>query len=92
MGKLKSKALETANEDIQIHELTEQEMNYLRLLSLSLQYHTMSQKIISGFLYLVCVTRFSYPGNTNLQFEIDLDKEDRKLTVQLVPDSAIPEA
>lgn len=92
MGNLKKQALESNTEDIQTHELTEQEMIYLRLLNLSLQFHTMSQKIMSGFLYHVCVTRLGYPVNTNLQFEIDLDKEDRKLTVQLVADSVIPEA
>jgi hypothetical protein len=49
MGKLKDEATATATEDIQQHKLTDGEMNYLRLLNIALQYHTMGQKIMSGF-------------------------------------------
>ena len=53
MGTLKSQALKKDNEDIQTHSLTDQEITYLRLLNLTLQYHTYGQKIMSGFLYYI---------------------------------------
>lgn len=85
MGKLKDEATATATEDIQQHKLTDSEMNYLRLLNIALQYHTMGQKIMSGFLYYVCTQRLGYTDGTNLQFEIDFDKQDNMLTIKLLP-------
>jgi hypothetical protein len=85
MGKLKDEATNTQTEDIQQHKLTEGEMNYLRLLNIALQYHTMGQKIMSGYLYYVCTQRLGYTNGTNLQFELDFDKQDSILTVKLLP-------
>lgn len=85
MGKLKDEATKTETEDIQQHKLTDGEMNYLRLLNIALQYHTMGQKIMSGYLYYVCTQRLGYTDGTNLQFEIDFDKQDNMLTVKLLP-------
>jgi hypothetical protein len=87
MGKLKDEATATATEDIQQHKLTDGEMNYLRLLNIALQYHTMGQKIMSGFLYYVCTARLGYKDGTNLQFELDFDKQDNMLTVKLLPEN-----
>lgn len=89
MGKLKSEALETNTEDIQQHKLTDSEVNYLRLLNMTLQYHTMGQKILSGFLYYVCTNRLGYKDGVNLQFEFDFGKEDNTLTVKLLPDTPL---
>jgi hypothetical protein len=85
MGKLKDEATTNATEDVQTHKLTDGEMNYLRLLNIALQYHTMGQKIMSGFLYYVCTQRLGYTDGTNLQFELDFDKQDNILTVKLLP-------
>jgi hypothetical protein len=85
MGKLKDEATKTDTEDIQQHKLTDSEMNYLRLLNIALQYHTMGQKIMSGFLYYICTSRLDYKDGTNLQFELDFDKQDSMLTVKLLP-------
>lgn len=86
MGELKDKALEqSADENVRTVELTEQEMNYIRLLNLTLQYHTHGQKIVSGFLYYVATNRLGYTKDANLQFKLDLSKEDRLLTIQLMP-------
>jgi hypothetical protein len=87
MGKLKDEATATQTEDIQQHKLTDGEMNYLRLLNIALQYHTMGQKIMSGFLYYVCTARLGYKDGTNLQFELDFDKQDNMLTVKLLPEN-----
>jgi hypothetical protein len=100
MGSLKEEALNTTNEDIQQHKLTDSEMGYLRLLNVALQFHTLGQKIVSGFLYYVCIQRLGYKDGVNLQFEIDLNKQDSMLTVKLLPegvtevqqDQAAPEA
>lgn len=86
MGNLKDEQLKTDTEDIQTHELTEAEMNYLRLLNLALQFHTMAQKIMSGYLYYVSTTRLGYKDGVNLQFEIDLQKDGRQLTIKLLPE------
>lgn len=86
MGKLKDEATKTDTEDIQQHKLTDSEMNYLRLLNLSLQYHTLGQKIMSGFLYYVCTNRLGYKDGMNLQFELDFDKQDNTVTVKLLPE------
>lgn len=85
MGKLKDEATSNATEDVQQHKLTDGEMNYLRLLNIALQYHTMGQKIMSGYLYYVCTQRLGYKDGTNLQFELDFDKQDNMLTVKLLP-------
>lgn len=88
MGHLKDEATSNATEDVQTHKLTDGEMNYLRLLNIALQYHTMGQKIMSGFLYYVCTQRLGYKDGTNLQFELDFDKQDNMLTVKLLPMNA----
>jgi len=85
MGSLKDKALETASEDAVKHVLTDAEISYLKLLNLTLQYHTMGQRIMSGFLFYVATTRLGYPEDANLQFELDLQKDDKVLTVTLMP-------
>lgn len=87
MGKLKDEATKTNTEDIQQHKLTDGEMNYLRLLNLALQFHTMGQKMLSGFLYYVCTSRLGYKDSTNLQFELDFDKQDNILTIKLLPEN-----
>src|SRR5438270_7555764 len=87
MGKLKDEATTNATEDVQEHKLTDAEMNYLRLLNIALQYHTMGQKIMSGYLYYVCTQRLGYKDGTNLQFELDFDKNDNMLTVKLLPEN-----
>jgi hypothetical protein len=88
MGKLKDEATTNATEDVQQHKLTDGEMNYLRLLNIALQYHTMGQKIMSGFLYYVCTNRLGYKDGTNLQFEVDFDKTDNLVTVKMLPMNA----
>jgi len=85
MGKLKDEATATQTEDIQEHKLNDNEANYLRLLNLSLQYHTMGQKIMSGFLYYVCTQRLGYKPGTNLQFEFNFDTPDNMLIVKMLP-------
>lgn len=92
MGKLKDESLQTNTEDIQQHKLTEAEVNYLRLLNLSLTYHTMGQKILSGFLYYVCTNRLGYKDGVNLQFEFDFGKDDNILTVKLLPEMPVAPA
>lgn len=92
MGKLKSEALANVNEDIQQHKLTDVEANYLRLLNLALQYHTLSGKIMSGYLYQICVNQFGYTQGVNLQFEFDFDSQDNLLTVKLLPESALEQS
>lgn len=86
MGDLKQEAINNTSEDIQQHKLTDAEMNYLRLLNMSLQFHTFGQKILSGFLYYVCTNRLGYKDGVNLQFELDFDKQDNLLTVKLLPE------
>jgi len=88
MSSIKDKALANDNEDAVKHVLTEAEVNYLKLLNLTLQYHTMGQRIMSGFLFYVATTRLGYAEDSNLQFELDLESEDKVLTVTLMP--AIP--
>lgn len=83
MGQLKDQALES--EDTKIHELNDGELGYLRLLNMTLQYHTLAQKIFSGFLYYVCVTRLGYIEGSSLQFQIDLNQEKPSLSVTLLP-------
>jgi hypothetical protein len=85
MGSLKDQALENTSEGTTTHELTEQEMSYLRLLNKTLVFHTYGSNIQSGFLYYVSTNRLGYAQGTDLQFEIDLEKEDNLLTVKLLP-------
>lgn len=85
MGKLKDEATKTDSEDIQSHKLTDSEANYLRLLNLSLQYHTLSGKIMSGYLYYVCTQRLGYKSGINLQFEFNFDTPENVLIVKMLP-------
>lgn len=89
MGKLKDEATAPKapenNMDMQVHQLNDSEMGYLRLLNVALQYHTLGQKIMSGYLYYVCIQRLGYENGINLQFEIDFDKQDNLLTVKALP-------
>lgn len=85
MGNLKNEALQ--NEDVTVHELNDSEMNYLKLLNMALQFHTLGQKILSGYIYYVAVTRLGYKEGSNLQFEIDLNSDDNKVTVKLLPEN-----
>jgi len=89
MGKLRDEAAAKVTEDVQEHKLTDAEMGYLRMLNLSLQYHVYGQKIVSGFLYYICTTRLGYKDGTNLQFELDFDKQDNMLIVKILPDDAL---
>lgn len=85
MGKLKNEAMKNESEDLQQHKLLDSEANYLRLLNLALQYHTLGQKIMSGFLYYVSTTRLGYKDGSSLQFEFDFDGQDNMLAVKLLP-------
>jgi len=85
MGKLKDEATINTSEDLQEHKLSESEANYLRLLNLALQYNTLGQKIMSGFLYYVCVQRLGYKPGVNLQFEFNFDTTENILIVKLLP-------
>ena len=67
------------------HILTEREFNYLGLLNSALGLHTLKDRIISGFLYYVCTTKFGYAEDVNLLFEIDLDADTRELKVREIP-------
>lgn len=78
MGKAKT-------DESQVFTLTEQEYNMLKVMNLALQYNTAGQKIISGFLYYVCNSRFDYVDGVNLQFELDFEKDDRELKVTVIP-------
>ena len=85
MGKLRDKAMkESTDENVRTVELTEQEFNYIKILNSSLQFHTLGQKIISGFLYYVASNRLGYTKDANLQFQIDMATDDRKLTITLI--------
>jgi len=85
MGKVKKTADNT-------HVLTEREFNYLKLLHSALTFHTLSDRIISGYLYYVCTSRFGYADDINLLFEIDLDLDTRELKVQEVKNEDIEKA
>jgi len=66
------------------HILTEKEVNYLKMMALSLTYNIAKDKLISGFLYYICTQRFGYAEDIDLQFEIDLEDKARELTVKEV--------
>jgi hypothetical protein len=85
MGKLRDEATTNTSEDLQEHKLTEAEANYLRLLNLGLQYNTLGPKIMSGYLYYVCIQRLGYKQGVNLQFEFDFDKPENILVVKMLP-------
>lgn len=87
MGKIKH-----SEKNGKTHILSEREINYLKILNISLQYHVWKDKIISGFLYFICTTRFGYKENENLIFEIDLDSDKSELKVKEVPAEAIEKA
>ena len=74
MGKIKQATDQT-------HELTEQEYNILKLMNEALRYNVAGNKIISGFLYYICVSRLGYEDGADLQFEIDFEKDDRELKI-----------
>lgn len=84
MGKLKDEALQTNTEDIKQHQLTDHEAGYLRLLNLSLAYHTLRNDILTYFLMYVSTSRLGYTEGANLQFEFDFDKQDNILTVKVI--------
>ena len=84
MGNLKDEAT-SKKSNVQQHELVSSEVQYLRLLNLSLQYHTLGQRIMSGFLYYVCINRLGYEDGQNLKFEFDFQKEDGILSVETLP-------
>lgn len=85
MGDLKKQALAKETTDTQTHELSQQEMNYIKLLNMTLQFHTHAQKLISGYLYYISTNRLGYENGVDLQFELDFDKDDNMLTVKLLP-------
>jgi hypothetical protein len=89
MGKLRDEALSKQTEDTQSHELTSQEMNYLKLLNMTLQFHTHAQKLVSGYLYYICTGRLGYENGVDLRFELDFDKDDNMLTVTVLPPAPI---
>ena len=86
MGKVKQ-----GNKDKKF-TLTEREYNYLKILNLALQYNLLKDKCISGYLYYVCSQRFGFKEDQNLQFEIDLDKDNGELTVTEIPTEVIKKA
>ena len=88
MGKIKKADQESQGK---MHELSEREYNYIKLVNISCQFNVYKYKIISGFLYEVCNKRFGYPEEQNLVFEIDLEKEDKMLIVREIPTEAIQE-
>lgn len=86
---MKDEQLSTNTEDIQQHQLTDVEANYLRLLNLALQYHTLSGKIMSGYLYQIAVNRLGYKTGVNLQFEFNFDDPANMLIIKIVPASEL---
>lgn len=82
MGKLKQSTSKQYN-------LSEKEFNYLKLLNIALVYNELKNKCISGYLYQICHLRFGYKEDQNLQFEIDLEKDNGVLEVRELPDELI---
>lgn len=87
MGKIKAK-----KDDIKTYTLSEREFNYLKILNIALQYSTLKDKLISGFLYYICNNRFAYGEDVNLVFEIDLDDDKRELKVKEISNETIEQA
>lgn len=75
-----------------VHILTEREYNYLKLLNTAMTFHTLKDRIISGYLYYVCTTKFGYSEDINLLFEIDLDDDKRELKIQEIKNEDIQNA
>lgn len=71
------------------YTLSEREFNYLKILNLALQFSTLKDKAISGFLYYVCNSRFGFKEDQNLIFEIDLEDDKKQLHVKEIPTEAI---
>lgn len=93
MGDLKNKAMNNAapSEDTQLFKLNEDEAAHLRLLNLGLQFHTLAQKIMSGYLYYVCTNRLGYEKGVNLSFRFDFSQDNNMLEVTLLPASLVEE-
>jgi hypothetical protein len=88
MGSLRDKTLKSeSTEDTQSHTLNPDESSYLRLLNVALQFHTLGQKIMSGYLYYVATHRLGYKEGVNLQFNFDFNAEDDVLQVTLLPET-----
>jgi hypothetical protein len=81
MGKAKQNEAKT-------YELTEHEWSYIKILSTTLVYHVLRDKIISGFLYHIAHSRLNYSAELNLQFEIDLDGEKQEIKITEIPAEA----
>lgn len=70
------------------YSLTEYEAKFLKELNVLLQWHIAKNQIISTFLTYVANNRLGYTkikSGYNLQYEIDLEKDDKKLTIREVP-------
>lgn len=68
-------------------ELTDFEFAFLKELQILLQFHTGQVRILSNLLTLICVNRLGYgevKENYDLEFQINLDKDDKKLVVKEV--------
>lgn len=87
MGKIKQQKSEEKK-----YTLSEREFNYLKILNIALQYNTLKDKLISGFLYYVCNNRFGYSKDVNLVFEVDLEDEKRQLSIKELPNDIIEQA
>lgn len=87
MGKIKQ-----ATDDTKSYVLTPREFDFLKILSYALDTSIFKDKVISGFTYYLCNTRFGYAENVSLTFEIDLADESRTLKVRDVTDEPLPPA
>lgn len=87
MGKIKH-----SEKNGKTHILSEREFNYLKVLNGALGFNTWKDKIISGFLYYVCCSRFGYREDQSLIFEIDLDSDKNELIVKEIPAEEIKKA
>ena len=78
MGKAKS------NEP-KVYNLTEQELNHVKILQTALAFHTLKDKIIVGFLYSVAQGRLGISTKNDLQFELNLDEDSPVLKISELP-------